>query len=87
MLIVSKLYSKSNNEQYDTDMSDKIMSCKDKPQVITLRKMAHRILFQVLVGLIVLSVVFFNCIVKEWNSLPNHIREDNNYLKLFTMYL
>ena len=42
--------------------------------------MAHRILFQVLVGLIVLSVVFFNGIVKEWNSLPNHIREDNNYL-------
>ena len=41
--------------------------------------MAHRILLQVLVGLIVLSVVFY-CIVKEWNSLPNHIREDNNYL-------
>ena len=58
-----------------------------EPRVITLRNMAHRILFQVLVGLIVLSVVFFNCIVKEWNSLPNHIREDNNYLKLFTMYL
>ena len=49
--------------------------------------MGHRILFQVLVGLIVLSVVFFNCIVKEWNSLPNHIREDNNYLYIFIMYL
>ena len=42
--------------------------------------MARRILFQVLVGLIVLSVVFINWIVKEWNSLPNPIREDNNYL-------
>ena len=42
--------------------------------------MAHRILFQVLAGLMVLSVVFFNCIVKEWNSLQNQIREDNNSL-------
>ena len=30
MLIVSTMYSKSNNEQCDTDMSDKIMSCKDR---------------------------------------------------------
>ena len=68
-------------------MSIKIQICQTRlyfvrieAQVISLRKMAQRILFQVLIGLIVLSVVFFKCIVKEWNSLPNHIREDNNYL-------
>ena len=68
-------------------MSIKIQICQTRlyfvrieAQAITLRKMGHRILFQVLVGLIVLSVVFMNCIVKEWNSLPNPIREDNNYV-------
>ena len=80
MVIVSTMYNKSNNEHYDIDMSDKIIFCKDRSAGYNLRKMAQRILFQVLVGLIVLSVVFFNCIVKEWNSLPNPIREDNNYL-------
>ena len=39
-------------------------------QVITLRKMAHRILFQVLVGLIVLSVVFFlTALLKNINEI------------------
>ena len=71
MLIASTMYNKSNNEHYDKDMSDKIIFCKDRSTGYNLkRKMARRILFQVLVGLIVLSVVFINCIVKEWNSLP-----------------
>ena len=74
------MYNKSKNEHCDVDMSDKIIFCKDRSTGYNFKKMAHRILFQVLVGLIVLSVVFFNCIVKEWNILPNHIREDNNYL-------
>ena len=28
--------------------------------------------------LTVLNIVSFNCIVDEWNSLPNHIRESNS---------
>ena len=40
--------------------------------------MTHRTLFQILVELIVLNIVFFNRIVNEWNGLPNHIRESNS---------
>ena len=46
-------------------------------QVITRGKMTHRTLFQILVELTVLNIVFFNRIVDEWNGLPNHIRESN----------
>ena len=35
-------------------------------------------LSQILVELTVLNIVFFNRIVDEWNSLPNHIRELNS---------
>ena len=40
--------------------------------------MTHRTLFQILVELTVLNIVFFNRIVDEWNGLPNHIRESNS---------
>ena len=40
--------------------------------------MTHRTLFQILVGLMVLNIVFFNRVVDEWNGLPNHIRESNS---------
>ena len=40
--------------------------------------MTHRTLFQILVELMVLNIVFFNRIVNEWNGLPNHIRESNS---------
>ena len=40
--------------------------------------MTHRNLFQILVELMVLNIVFFNRIVNEWNGLPNHIRESNS---------
>ena len=39
--------------------------------------MTHRTLFQILVELMVLNIVFFNRVVNEWNGLPNHIRESN----------
>ena len=40
--------------------------------------MTHRTLFQILVKLMVLNIVFFSRIVNEWNGLPNHIRESNS---------
>ena len=40
--------------------------------------MTHRTLFQILVELMVLNIVFFNRIVNEWSGLPNHIRESNS---------
>ena len=40
--------------------------------------MTHRTLFQILVELMVLNIVFFNPVVDEWNGLPNHIRESNS---------
>ena len=53
-------------------MSIKIQICQTRlyfvrieAQAITLRKMAHRILFQVLVGLIVLSVFFSTALLKN----------------------
>ena len=82
MLIVSTMYSKSNNEQYDTDMSDKIMSCKDRTTGYNFKKNGTQDLVPSFS-----RTDCFNCVVKEWNSLPNHIREDNKYLKLFKMYL
>ena len=65
MLVMSTIYNKSNNEHYDIDMSDKIYFVRIETQAITLRKMAHRILFQVLVRLIVLSVVFLTALLKN----------------------
>ena len=44
--------------------------------------MAHRTLFQILVELMVLNIVFFNRIVNEWNGLPNHIRQSNSIATL-----
>ena len=38
--------------------------------------MTHRTLFQILVELMVLNIVFLT--VDEWNGLPNHIRESNS---------
>ena len=40
--------------------------------------MTHRTLFQILVELMVLNIVFFNRVVDEWNGLPNHIRESDS---------
>ena len=40
--------------------------------------MTHRTLFQILVELMVLNIVFFNRVVDEWNGLPTHIRELNS---------
>ena len=40
--------------------------------------MTHRTLFQILVELMVLNIVFCNRVVDEWNGLPNHIRESNS---------
>ena len=40
--------------------------------------MTHRTLFQILVELMVVNIVFFNRFVNEWNGLPNHIRESNS---------
>ena len=40
--------------------------------------MTYRTLFQILVELMVLNIVFFNRVVDEWNGLPNHIRESNS---------
>ena len=40
--------------------------------------MTHRTLFQILVELMVLNMVFSNLVVDEWNGLPNHIRESNS---------
>ena len=47
-------------------------------QIITWGKMTHRALFQILVEMMVLNIVFFNRVVDEWNGLPNHIRESNS---------
>ena len=45
---------------------------------ITSGKMTHKTLFQILVELMVLNIVFFNRIVNEWSGLPSHIRESNS---------
>ena len=44
--------------------------------------MTHRTLFQILVELMVLNIVFFNRIVNEWIGLTNHIRESNSIATL-----
>ena len=43
-----------------------------------LRKNDTQELVQILAEVMVLNIVFFNRIVDEWNSLPNHIRESNS---------
>ena len=48
--------------------------------------MTHGTLFQILVELMVLNIVFFNRIVNEWNGLPNHIRESNSIATLKKMF-
>ena len=40
--------------------------------------MTHKTLFQILVELMVLNIVFLNRVVDKRNGLPNHIRESNN---------
>ena len=40
--------------------------------------MTHSTLFQILVELMVLNIVFFKRVVDEWNGLPNHIRESKS---------
>ena len=65
MLITSTMYNKCNNEHYDIDISGKLIFCKERSTGYNLRKMAHRILFQVLVGLMVLSVVFLTALLKN----------------------
>ena len=49
--------------------------------------MTHRTLFQILVELMVLNIVFFNRVVDEWNGLPNHIRESNSIASFKTNVL
>ena len=44
--------------------------------------MTHETLFQILVELMVLNIVFFNSAMDEWNGLPNHIRESNSIVTL-----
>ena len=41
MLIMSTMYNKSNNEHYDTDMSDKIIFCKDRSTGYKFKKKWH----------------------------------------------
>ena len=48
--------------------------------------MTHGTLFQILVELMVLNIVFFNRIVNEWNGLLNHIRESNSIATLKKMF-
>ena len=80
MLIVRTMYNKSNNEHYDINMSDKIIFCKDRSTGYNFKKNGTQDLVPSFSRTDCFKCSFFNCIVKEWNSLPNHIREDNNYL-------
>ena len=84
---MSAMYNKCNNEHYDIDMSDKIIFCKDRSTGYNFKKNGTQDLVPSFSRTDCFKCSFFNCIVKEWNSLPNHIREDNNYLYIFIMYL
>ena len=46
------------NGHYDIDISNKLIFCKDRNTGYKLRKMTHRTLFQILVELMVLNIVF-----------------------------
>ena len=85
---MSTMYNKCNNEHYDIDMSDKIIFCKDRSTGYNFKKNGTQDLVPSFSRTDCFKCsFFFSCIVKEWNSLPNHIREDNNYLYIFIMYL
>ena len=65
------------NEHYDIDISDKLIFCKDRSTGHNLRKNATQDLVPNLSRTNGFKYSFFNRIVNEWNSLPNHIREVN----------
>ena len=66
-----------DNEHYDIDISDKLIFCKDRSTGHNLRKNATQDLVPNLSRTNGFKYSFFNRIVNEWNSLPNHIREVN----------
>ena len=65
------------NEHYDIDISDKLIFCKDRSTGHNLRKNVTQDLVPNLSRTNSFKYSFFNRIVNEWNSLPNHIREVN----------
>ena len=58
-------------------MSDKIIFCKDRSTGYKFKKNGTQDLVPSFNRTDRFKCsFFFKCIVKEWNSLPNHIRED-----------
>ena len=57
----------------DIDISDKLIFCKDKSTGYNLEKNGTQDLIPSFSRTGGFRCRFFNCIVKEWNSLPNHI--------------
>lgn len=54
------------------DISDKLIFCKGKSTGYNLKKNGTQDLVPSFSRTNGLKCSFFNCIVKEWNSLPNH---------------
>ena len=75
------MYNKCKNKHYDIlDISDKLIFCKDRSAGYNFKKNGTQDLVPSISRADGFKCCFFNCIVKEWNSLLNHNREDNNYL-------
>ena len=66
------------NGHYDIDISNKLIFCKDRSMGYNLRKNDTQDLVPNFSRTNGLKYSFFNHIVDEWNSLPNHIREENS---------
>ena len=68
------------NGHYDIDISNKLKFCKERSMGYNLRKNDTQDLVPNFSRTNRLKYsFFFNHIVDEWNSLPNHIRESNNF--------
>ena len=66
------------NGHYDIDISNKLLFSKDKNTGYSLRKNDTQDLVPSFTRSNGFKYSFFNRIVKEWNSLPNNIRESNS---------
>ena len=66
------------NGHYDIDISTKLIFCKDRSMGYNLRNNDTQDLVPNFSRTNGLKYSFLNHIVDEWNSLPNHIREENS---------
>ena len=66
------------NGHYDNDISNILIFCKDKNTGYNLTRNDTQDLVPNFNRTDGFKYSFFNCVVDEWNGLPNHIRESNS---------